>query len=267
MARKCTTETVRRSPDVRTTRWETSQGPAAQRLASSEAGKGKPILQLTMPEGFLRASMLVSEKAPRVGCGALVAGVNASEGQKPMGVSARRPSKGGWFGNGSLAGARLRSRGSGRSASLRWGLATGQQRQGSRDSERGTARQGGKTPKGEPQERSRREIEPGRPGEEEAVRRVRNPGGGTDWGLASPGISLLPWLTCAEEDETPGEPAGAGVVLVAPRPRWRQLGRALEGSRSPREVCSSVFCGCSKPGQKTSRPLNGAGVARKPIAG
>jgi hypothetical protein len=83
---------------------------------------------------------------------------------------------------GSLAGKKLRSREF--RVHLPWtsvsGCASEKQRQGSKGSERSTARQRGKTSKGEPHERSWHEIRPGRLWEEETVKKVKNLEDGTD---------------------------------------------------------------------------------------
>lgn len=78
-----------------------------------------------------------------------------------------------------------------------------QERHGSNGSERSAARQGGKTSKGEPHERSRHATRLSRLGEEETVRRARNPEGGTNRRVVSSGCCGFPLLICAEEEETP----------------------------------------------------------------
>lgn len=128
----------------------------------------------------------------------------ASEGNKPKEVSACLPGNTGWSGTDLWREQSFEAAGrfAGFFASVETPVRC-QERQGSRGSERSTARQGGKASKGEPHERSRHATRLSRLGEEEAVKRVKNPEGGTNRRVVSFGSGRFPLLIGAEEEETP----------------------------------------------------------------
>ena len=93
-----------------------------------------------------------------------------------------------------------------------------------------------------------------------------NPEGGTYRRLVSSGFCGFPLLKCAVEGETPGEPVG--------RPGASQAHPAAVGRLSSEEepkftrgLQLQFTVSAASLGGIASGPSNGAGVARKPIAG